>query len=193
MGKYEVTQEQYQAVMEKNPSNFKGAKNPVEQVSWSDATDFCRKLTDKVGQASPPVSPRPAFRLPTEAEWEYACRAGSTTRFCFGDSDNGLDEYAWYTANSGSKTHPVGEKKANEWGLYDMHGNVWEWCGDWYDKYSAGAAKNPTGPSSGSFRVFRGGGWHYSAGYCRSAYRYANVPGGTYSSLGFRAVVPIVR
>ena len=112
MGKTEVTQERYEAVMGKNPSNFKGARNPVEQVSWNDATDFCRKLTDKVGRAS---SPAKSFRLPAEAEWEYACRAGSSTRFCFGDSDNGLDEYAWYTANSGSKTHPVGEKKANEW------------------------------------------------------------------------------
>ena len=191
MGKYEVTQEQYQAVMGKNPSNFKGGKNPVEMVSWNDATDFCRKLTDKVGRAS---SPAKSFRLPTEAEWEYACRAGSTTRFCFGDSDNGLDEYAWYTANSGSKTHPVGEKKPNEWGLYDMHGNVWEWCGDWYaDKYGAGAAKNPAGASSGSNRVRRGGSWYYPARYCRSALRNRNAPGFTNRDLGFRAVVPAVR
>jgi formylglycine-generating enzyme required for sulfatase activity len=191
MGKTEVTQEQYEAVMGKNPSNFKGGKNPVEEVSWNDAADFCRKLTDKVGRAS---SPAKSFRLPTEAEWEYACRAGSTTRFCFGDSDNGLDEYAWYDGNSGKTTHPVGEKKANEWGLYDMHGNVYEWCGDWCaDKYSAGSAKNPTGLSSGSFREFRGGCWGNPARYCRSAFRSGFVPGGAHYILGFRAVVPAVR
>jgi len=186
MGKYEVTQEQYEAVMEKNPSNFKGAKNPVEMVSWNDATDFCRKLTDKVGRAS---SPAKSFRLPTEAEWEYACRAGSTTRFCFGDSDSNLGDYAWYTANSGSKTHPVGEKKANEWGLYDMHGNVWEWCGDWYaDKYGAGSAKNPQGASSGECRVLRGGSWNGDPHRCRSADRGRSDPTGTNNGSGFRVV-----
>jgi formylglycine-generating enzyme required for sulfatase activity len=185
MGKYEVTQEQYEAVMGKNPSNFKGTKNPVEMVSWKDAREFCRKASEKTGKG---------IRLPTEAEWEYACRAGTTTRFCFGDSDNGLDEYAWYTANSGSKTHPVGEKKPNEWGLYDMHGNVWEWCGDWYaDKYGAGAAKNPAGASSGSYRVFRGGSWRSPAGNCRSANRSGIVPDGRIFNLGLRAVVPAVR
>jgi formylglycine-generating enzyme required for sulfatase activity len=192
MGKYEVTQEQYQAVLGKNPSNFKGPKNPVEQVSWNDATDFCRKLTDKVGRAS---SPARFFRLPTEAEWEYACRAGSTTRFCFGDSDGELGDYAWYDGNSGNTTHPVGEKKANEWGLYDMHGNAWEWCGDSWrvDGYSAGSSKNPPGASSGSYRVFRGGCWNFSARSCRSAFRAGHVPGGSYYLLGFRAVVPAVR
>jgi formylglycine-generating enzyme required for sulfatase activity len=185
MGKYEVTQEQYEAVMGKNPSNFKGAKNPMEQVSWNGAVDFCRKASQKTGKD---------FRLPTEAEWEYACRTGSTTRFCFGDSDSGLDEYAWYTANSGSKTHPAGEKKANEWGLYDMHGNVWEWCGDWYaDKYSTGSAKNPAGASLGSNRVYRGGGWNGLAGGCRCADRVGDPPDRSGDDLGFRAVVPAVR
>jgi formylglycine-generating enzyme required for sulfatase activity len=182
MAKYEVTQEQYEAVMGTNPSNFKGAKNPVEQVSWDDATDFCRKASEKTGKS---------LRLPTEAEWEYACRAGSSTRFCFGDSDNGLDEYAWYTAKSGSKTHQVGEKNPNEWGLYDMHGNVWEWCGDWYaDKYGAGSAKNPQGASSGQSRVLRGGSWYDYPNYCRSANRGRGDP--TYWNyvygLGFRVV-----
>jgi len=190
MAKYEVTQEQYEAVMGKNPSNFKGAKNPVEMVSWNDAADFCRKLADKVGRASSPASAGRTFRLPTEAEWEYACRAGSTTRFCFGDSDNGLDEYAWYTANSGSKAHPVGEKKPNEWGLYDMHGNVWEWCGDWYAEYGAGSAKNPQGPSSGEGRVLRGGSWIHNPYSCRSAsrVRYGYVPTFTNHTGGFRVV-----
>jgi len=188
MGKYEVTQEQYEAVMGKNPSNFKGAKNPVKCVSWNDATDFCRKLTDKVGQASPPVSSGRSFRLPTEAEWEYACRAGSTTRFCFGDSDSGLEDYAWYDGNSGEHTHPVREKKPNAWGLYDMHGNVWEWCGDWYDKYGAGSAKNPQGGSSGEARVLRGGSWGCRPLFCRSAIRIRNYPTDSFDTNGFRAV-----
>jgi formylglycine-generating enzyme required for sulfatase activity len=125
--------------------------------------------------------------LPTEAEWEYACRAGTTTRFCFGDSGEELGDYAWYDGNSGSKTHPVGEKKANEWGLYDMHGNVREWCGDWYaEKYGAGAAKNPRGPSSGKYRVLRGGSWiDYSS---RSAVRLASYPSDGFYCLGFRVV-----
>jgi formylglycine-generating enzyme required for sulfatase activity len=187
MGKYEVTQEQYQAVMGKNPSNFKGAKNPVVAVSSDDAADFCRKATAKVAQASSPASVGKTFRLPTEAEWEYACRAGSTTRFCFGDSDNGLDDYAWYSGNSGKQTHPLGEKKPNEWGLYDMHGNVWEWCGDWYaGKYGAGAAKNPQGSSSGVGRVLRGGGWNNDPVDCRSADRYWNMPTFMSSNFGFR-------
>jgi formylglycine-generating enzyme required for sulfatase activity len=184
MGKYEVTQEQYEAVMGKNPSNFKGAKNPVEQVSWNDAADFCRKAS-QTGKG---------FRLPTEAEWEYACRAGSRTRFCFGDLDGSLGDYAWYDGNSGKQTHPVGEKKPNAWGLYDMHGNAWEWCGDWYaDRYGAGSAKNPTGPSSGSSRVRRGGGWGSSARDCRGAIRGGGVPDYSHGGVGFRAVVPIVR
>jgi len=196
MGKFEVTQEQYEAVMGQNPSYFKGAKNPVEAVSWNDATDFCRKLTDKVGRASSPASAGRTFRLPTEAEWEYACRAGSTTRFCFGDSDGDLGDYAWYDGNSGRQTHPVGEKKPNAWGLYDMHGNVWEWCGDWYADYGAGSSKNPSSPSSGSDRVYRGGGWFYPARSCRSAFRSGDDPGrrnGLQGFLGFRAVVPAVR
>jgi formylglycine-generating enzyme required for sulfatase activity len=184
MGKYEVTQEQYEAVMVKNPSSFKGAKNPVEQVSWNDAADFCRKLADKVGRASSPASASRTFRLPTEADWEYACRAGSTTRFCFGDSYDGLGEYAWYTVNSGNMTHPVGEKKPNAWGLYDMHGNVREWCGDWYaDKYGVGAAKNPQG-----YLVLRGGSWYTHPLYCRSAYRIRATPTGTILDVGFRGV-----
>jgi formylglycine-generating enzyme required for sulfatase activity len=181
MGKYEVTQEQYEAVMGKNPSYFKGAKNPVEQVSWNNAADFCRKASQETGEG---------FRLPTEAEWEYACRAGSTTHFCFGDSDDGLGDYAWYAHNSGSQTHPVGEKKPNALGLYDMHGNVSEWCGDWYaDKYSAGIAKNPQGPSSGEYRVARGGSWFNLPQLCRSAIRLRHGPTYRNYNNGFRVVV----
>ena len=168
MGKYEVTQEQWEAVMGSNPSNFKGAKNPVEQVSWEDCEKFIGKLKEKVSGRD--------FRLPTEAEWEYACRAGSTTDYCYGDGDESLDEYAWYYGNSESKTHPVGQKKANAWGLYDMHGNVWEWCSDWYGDYADGAVSDPKGPESGSARVLRGGSWGGNARDCRSACRHSYDP-----------------
>jgi len=117
MGKYVVIQEQWQAIMGNNPSTFQGAKNPVEGVSWNDAQEFCKKVSEKVAKT---------VRLPTEAEWEYACRAGSTTEYCFGDAENGLADYAWFSVNSGNTPHPVGEKKPNAWGLYDMHGNVWQ-------------------------------------------------------------------
>ncbi len=179
MGATEVTQEQYEAVMGTNPSDFKGAKNPVDWVSWDDAAEFCRRLSHSTGKT---------VRLPTEAEWEYACRAGSTTAFCFGDDESGLGEYAWYDSNSGSITHPVGQKRANAWGLYDMHGNVWEWCADWFGPYGAGGAVDPRGPGSGEFRVLRGGTWANNPRHCRSANRVSYAPGIRVNSLGFRLV-----
>ena len=182
VGATEVTQAQYEAVMGKNPSNFKGAANPVDNVSWNDATEFCNKLSEKTRQA---------VRLPTEAEWEYACRAGSKTKFCFGDADEGLGDYAWYSANSGSTTHPVGQKKPNAWGLYDMPGNVWEWCADWYGEYPKGAVTDPRGAASGSQRVLRGGSWYGGAGNCRAAYRLRSNPDHWYNDHGFRVVVPV--
>ena len=164
LGKCLVTQEQWKAAMGNNPSNFKGPKNPVEMVSWDDCQQFLEKLNTKIGTQGW------KFVLPSEAQWEYACRAGSTTRYCFGDDHSGLDEYAWYGANSGKKTHPVGEKKANAWGLYDMHGNVWEWCQDWYDR--ANYKESPVGPPGPTGnRVQRGGSWEYPEGLCRSANR----------------------
>jgi formylglycine-generating enzyme required for sulfatase activity len=184
MGKFEATQEQYEAVMGTNPSLFKGAKNPVETVSWDDATEFCVKLSSKTGRT---------FRLPTEAEWEYACRAGSLSRFSFGDSDSDLGDYAWFSGNSGRTTHPVGQKEPSACGLYDMHGNVWEWCADWFGSYSSGVQKNPTGPSSGSDRVDRGGGWYSYPGDCRSAFRDDFSPGFTSDGLGFRVALSPVR
>ena len=140
-----------------------GDDRPVEQVSWNDVQEFIKKLNQKEGTNK--------YRLPSEAEWEYACRAWSTSRFCFGDSDGSLGQYAWYNSNSSKKTHPVAQKKPNTWGLYDMHGNVWEWCEDLYGDYTSDHVNNPKGPSSGSRRVYRGGSWYRSARYCRSANR----------------------
>jgi eukaryotic-like serine/threonine-protein kinase len=185
MGIYEVTQEQYQQVMGTNPSNFKGSNLPVEAVSWHDAVGFCTKLSQKEGKT---------YRMPTEAEWEYACRAGTTTQFSFGDDKSQLGDYAWYKQNSGDKTHPVGEKKPNAWGLYDMLGNVWEWCQDWYaeDWYSKGPAENPLNESYGdkSCRVVHGGSWNGHSYGCRVSIRGSGGnPDGRYDSLGFRVVL----
>ena len=180
LGAYEVTQEQYEKVMGKNPSNFKGPANPVEQVSWEDATEFCRKLSE--------MDDKNAYRLPTEAEWEYACRAGTSTRYNCGDE---LDlACAWFEDNSDDKTHPVGEKRPNGWGLYDMHGNVWEWCSDWHgsDYYRHSPAADPTGPSTGSGRMLRGGSWRLSPRSCRSAGRGRSWPVYRDNDLGFRVI-----
>jgi formylglycine-generating enzyme required for sulfatase activity len=179
LGKYEVTQQEWQAIMGTNPSRFKDdPRLPVENVSWNDVQEFIQKLNAKEGGTR--------YRLPTEAEWEYAARAGTTTAYSFGNDAGQLGEYAWYGANSGSKTHLVGQKKPNAWGLYDMHGNVWEWVEDWYGPYTAGAAVDPAGPSSGSYRVHRGGSWLYFARNCRSADRGNGAPGGRDGGLGFR-------
>jgi formylglycine-generating enzyme required for sulfatase activity len=181
MGVYEVTQEQYEQVMGKNPSSFKGAQNPVESVSWDEAVEFCTKLSQKTGKT---------VRLPTEAEWEYACRAGSKTRFSYGDDDDKLGDYAWYAKNSDSKTHAVGQRKPNDWGLYDMHGNVFERCAGWFaDSYASAKNQDPQGPDSGTFRVLRGGGWSNYPQYCRSAYRVRIAPGDLGRSIGFRVSV----
>jgi len=159
MGVYEVTQEQYERVMGKNPSKFKGATNPVESVSSFDGEEFCKKLSEKTGRT---------VRLPTEAEWEYACRAGTQTHFSFGDAETDLGDYGWYRENSNNTTHPVGQKKPNPWGLYDMHGNVWEWCWDWYGNYPAEPVTDPQGPASSPSRVLRSGAYDYPADRCGS-------------------------
>jgi len=160
-----------------NPGFNQGDNNPVTCVSWNDVQEFIKWLNRKEGKE---------YRLPTEAEWEYGARAGSTTRFCYGNNKDGLAEYAWYWDNSGKRTHSVGEKKPNSWGLYDMHGNVWEWLQDRYGDYPSGAVTDPTGPSSGSNRVNRGGSWGNDAGNCRSANRVRNEPGNRDNNLGFR-------
>ncbi len=182
IGVHEVTQEQWIKVMGKNPSKFKGPRNAVEQVSWTDAVEFCLKLS-----ALPEERAAGRFyQLPTEAQWEYACRAGATTEYSFGDDESELCDYAWYKGNSGSKTHPVGQKKPSAWGLYDMHGNVWEWCQDWHDAYPSRAVTDPTGAASGSLRVLRGGCWDNAAEDRRSAYRGTGAPSGRGGSNGFR-------
>ncbi len=187
LGKYPVTQEQWEAVMGDNPSYFKGPKNPVELVSWEDCQQFLGKLNAKSAAGGG------KFQLPSEAQWEYACRAGSKTRYCFGDDEKQLREYAWYQGNSDDKTHPVGEKKPNAWGLYDMHGNVWEWCQDWWKDgyYKESPVDDPTGPTEGSGRVFRGGSWHDQARDCQSARRYRHWPVTHGNHMGLRiSLVP---
>jgi formylglycine-generating enzyme required for sulfatase activity len=182
MGIYPVTQSEYARIMGSNRSYFKGDRHPVEQVSWEDATEFIQKLN---GLPEERAAGR-VYRLPTESEWEYACRTGSSTAYCFGEDEARLGEYAWYDSNSGGKTHPVGQKKPNAWGLYDMHGNICEWCSDWYGDYPSGAVTDPTGPSTGSYRVFRGGSWGVLDVYCRSAFRFRFDPSDGYFHLGFR-------
>ena len=181
LGKYEVTQEQWQAVMGNNPSFYKGANLPVEQVNWNDCQSFVAKLKDKVSGGE--------FSLPTEAQWEYACRAGTSTEYSFGDGDANLGEYAWFTGNSNRQTHPVGEKKANPWGLYDIHGNVWEWCQDWYGPYASAEVSDPTGASSGSSRVIRGGSWSHSSRDLWSSFRLKFAPDFRFRSIGVRVVL----
>jgi len=185
LGETELTQGQWQSVMGNNPSNFKGSNLPVEKVSWEDAMEFCRKLTERE-RAAGRLPAGLSYTLPTEAQWEYACRAGTTGAYA-----EDLDAMAWYEKNSGSKTHPVGTKRANGWGLYDMHGNVWEWCSDWYGDYPSGSVVDPAGANSGSFRGFRGGCWFDGAGSCRSAYRFRITPGRRSYILGFRLALTV--
>ena len=182
IGKYEVTQGQWKKIMKNNPAYFKscGDNCPVEKVSWNDVQEFIRKLNNQTGKN---------FRLPTEAEWEYAARSGGKKEKYSGGND--VDAVAWYGYNSGYKTTPVGQKQANGLGIYDMSGNVWEWCSDWYDKnyYGSSPRNNPQGPSSGSYRVRRGGSWRNVPVRVRSANRYGGSPGSSYDDLGFRLVL----
>jgi formylglycine-generating enzyme required for sulfatase activity len=199
LGVYEVTQAQYEKVIGRNPSHFQRARVdnqnadlPVEQVSWDASVEFCKKLSalpeeKKAGRV---------YRLPTEAEWEYACRAGSKTAYSFGESSKSIGDYGWFNENSGingdplkKQTHLVGQKKPNAWGLFDMHGNVFEWCSDWYGDYPNGAVSDPRGPEEGSGRVVRGGSWLLDAGYCMSAKRGSNASSSWYFNFGFRVAL----
>jgi formylglycine-generating enzyme required for sulfatase activity len=203
MGKYEVTQAEWKKVTGNSPSHFKGDNNPVEQVSWDDCQDFLKKLNEGVGSKAlqrlggderGAETPHYELALPTEVQWEYTCRAGTQTRFSFGDREEDLGEYAWYRGNSDGKTpHPVGGKKPNAWGLYDMHGNVWEWCSDWYASYASGSVTDPVGATSGEFRVARGGSWSYAARHSRAAFRGRCGPGNRNAYLGLRLALPVVQ
>ena len=180
MGKYEVTQALWQAVMGNNPSKFKGDNLPVESVSWKDCQKFISKLNKKTGRK---------FRLPTEAEWEYAARGGKKSRGYQYSGSSNISDVAWYAGNGSNKTHPVGTKQSNELGLYDMTGNVWEWCQDWYGSYVSSSQTNPTGAVSGSRRVRRGGGWYNNEENCRSSCRSGVTPDARYYFLGLRLVL----
>jgi formylglycine-generating enzyme required for sulfatase activity len=200
MGKYEVTQKEWVAIMGSNPSSFKGDNLPVERVSWNEAVEYCNKLSLKEG-----LTPAyrgsvdslvcnfnaSGYRLPTEAEWEYAAKGGNKDYISYEYSGGkGVDGVAWYSGNSGNKTHPVGTKQPNSLGLYDMSGNVWEWCWDWKGNYSSGSQTNPVGASSGAYRVSRGGSWYNGAAGVRSALRFDYTPSGRNNALGFRLVRP---
>ena len=202
MDKQLVTQEQFEKLMGANPSRWKGNRNPVEQVRWSDAVKYCNRRSEVEG-----LKPcydletlrcnfeANGYRLPTEAEWECACRAGTTTAYFFGDSPARLSDYAWFDKNAGGHPRPVGQKRPNPWGLEDIVGNVWEWCHDYYevDYYTTGPRDNPHGPDQGANKVLRGGAWRFSAENCRSGYRYNEDPGQAdvcfgYDIYGFRCV-----
>ena len=180
LGKYEITQAQWEAVMGSNPSKYKGGNRPVGQVSWEEVQGFIGRLSQPAGSS--------VYRLPTEAEWEYACRAGTSTRWSFGDDESSLKEYAWYGGNnSPDGTKEVGQKKPNPWGLYDMHGNVWEWCQDkWGSSYSSGSQIDPLGPTTGSARALRGGSFDLIALGVRSANRSSHARFYMYRPLGAR-------
>jgi formylglycine-generating enzyme required for sulfatase activity len=180
IGKYEVTQAQWEAVMESNPSDFKGADRPVEQVSWNDVQEFLANLNGR--------NDGYRYRLPTEAEWEYAARAGTA-----GEYYGSLDAIAWYGRNSGDQTHPVGGKLPNAWGLYDVLGNVWEWCQDWhkddyYTEFPKSPAVDPRGPAKGEYRVLRGGSWYKYLWFLRVSSRFRERPSARYRHIGFRCV-----
>ena len=183
MGKFPVTQQQWQQLMGDNPSHVKAATLPVDQVNWDD----CQKFTDKLSQLLAPLHITAA--LPTEAQWEYACRAGSQTRFWSGQDNADLTRVAWCAPNSGDKPHAVGQKPANAWGLYDMHGNVWQWCQDGLGPYDRDAVTDPVGPAEAAERVLRGGSWSSEPDVCRAAYRFSYPPDYRLMTVGLRVVI----
>lgn len=187
IGVYEVTQQQFVQLMGTTPS--KGPSHPAANVSWNEAAAFCRKLSRLAEEETAGYM----YRLPTEAEWEYACRAESETTFSFGNNEVRLSKFAWHDANSRNSTHPVGELLPNAWGLYDMHGNVWEWCSDWHGEYPNGPLTDPIGPVTGTYRVCKGGSFGFTAWSCRSSNRYGNTPDSQIADLGFRVVRHFVK
>jgi formylglycine-generating enzyme required for sulfatase activity len=179
LGIYPVTQREWKALMGTDPAYFKGEDRPVESVSWNDVQEFIKNLNAREGTAT--------YRLPTEAEWECACRAGTATRYSFGESVSNLGEYAWYSANSDAQTHPVGQKKPNHWGLHDMHGNVYEWVQDtWHSSYTGAPRDGSAWEGSAAVRVMRDGGWCSDAANCRATYRFGYDQSYRNFNLGFR-------
>ena len=186
LGKFEVTQAEYDAVIGRNPRHFAGDPDrPVEKVTFNDAVAYCAAVTKREREAGRLI-PGWEYRLPTEAEWEYACRAGSTNRFSFGDEAANAAQFAWTQENSASTTHRVGQKKPNAWGLHDMHGNVWEWCLDWFEPYPPGKLTDPTGPAVAKYKVFRGGGWNNDIDMARCSNRFMMEPANGIHFVGFR-------
>ena len=183
MGKYEVTKSQFERIMQ---NLFGTDSTPLIGVTWPEAENFIAKLNEKIS-----LGGRLRFAIPTEAQWEYSCRAGSKTRFCFGNDKALLNEYAWSEVNSRRSSYPVGRKKPNAWGLYDMHGNLWEFCRDWYDQdyYSCSPERDPTGPGDGHFRTLRGGSWYNLPNELRSSSRGADLPGAQVIGFGFRVLL----
>ena len=193
MDRHPVSQELYEKITGLNPSKRRSPKNPIERIQWTDAARFCNQCSE-IESLTPCYDPdtwkcnfeADGYRLPTEAEWEYACRAGTSARYSFGDNAARLGEYAWFKRNSQNALHATGRKKPNRWGLHDMHGGVWEWCNDFYaKKYAASDRANPRGPDSGQRAVLRGGSWRNSAESARSAARYSETPG--FSDVCFNA------
>ncbi|GHT03842.1 hypothetical protein AGMMS49525_09540 [Bacteroidia bacterium] len=182
IGKYEVTQAQWKLIMGSNPSDFKGDNLPIEMVSWTDVQEFISRLNAATGKQ---------YRLPTEAEWEYAARGGNKSQSYKYSGSHNLNNVGWFDDNSSSQTHPVGTKLANELGIHDMSGNVWEWCSDWYGTYPSSGLRDPMGASVGSSRVIRSGSWFNIASYCRVSARSYYTPDSRYSSLGFRLALPL--
>ncbi|MEI6534561.1 MAG: formylglycine-generating enzyme family protein [Verrucomicrobiaceae bacterium] len=185
MGRYPVTQEQWERVTGGNPSYTKGPSLPVEQVNWSDCQNFLQQINSIL------ESGHLTAALPTEAQWEYACRAGTQTRYYLGDNVHDLDRTGWFSGNSGYKPHPVGQKEKNKFGLHDMHGNVWQWCQDWMDAYPRTPSVDPTGPDSGNARVLRGGSWGSDQDACRSACRFCYPPDYRIITAGLRIVAMV--
>jgi formylglycine-generating enzyme required for sulfatase activity len=194
LGVYEVTQDEYTKVMGENSSffqkevigNIDSRRLPVEQVSWEEAVEFCKRLSEMEAEKK---SQR-VYRLPTEAEWEYACRAGTETAFHFGEREDRLSEFAWFASNAQRMTHAVGAKKPNAWGFFDMTGNAWEWCQDRYGEYPVGSVTDPTGTKESEFRVLRGGSWYHDATFCRSSSRYRAVASDRHN-FGFRVALTV--
>jgi formylglycine-generating enzyme required for sulfatase activity len=211
LSKFEVTQGEFNSLLGRNPSHFKidpkrvldnlppeqvavlaslqdDANRPVEKVSFYDAMGYCLTLTKSEREAGRlPLNYE--YRLPSEAEWEYACRAGTTNQFSFGDSAAAANSYAWTASNSAGMPHTVGQKEPNPWGLYDMHGNVWEWVLDWFAEYPSVDVTDPTGPTQSKFKVFRGGGWYHEVEFARSANRFMMAPGSAINFVGFRVAL----